>query len=130
MEYLTIGQVAEQLGVSEITVRRRIKKGKINAELLQGEFGEQYFVKPEELDRHRVAATSIEVVELEKAITPTRLQEFLDDVLKSKIDPLEIKINQLEDTNIQLIQEIQEMKKLLSSSKKEESKSFWNRIFK
>lgn len=102
-EYLTIGQVAEQLGISEITVRRRIKKGKIKAELLQGEFGEQYFVTPAELELHKVTTTASEVIELEKAITPKLDQGFLDNALKSKITPLETKINQLEDTNIQLI---------------------------
>jgi excisionase family DNA binding protein len=127
VEYLTIGQVAEQLGISEITVRRRIKKGKIKAEMLQGEFGEQYFITQDELEKHKVATTSIEVIELEKAITPTRLQEFLDNALKSKITPLEAKINQLEDTNIQLIQEIQELKEILIQ--KEEPKSFWKRFF-
>lgn len=127
MEYLTIGQVAEQLGISEITVRRRIKKGKIKAEMLQGEFGEQYFITQDELEKHKIATTSIEVIELEKAITPTRLQEFLDNALKSKITPLETKINQMEDTNTQLIQEIQELKEILL--KKEEPKSFWKRFF-
>lgn len=61
-ECLTIGQVAEQLGISEIIVRRRIKKGKIKAELLQGEFGEQYFITPAELELHKMATTSIEVI--------------------------------------------------------------------
>ena len=128
MEFLTIKQVAEQLNLNTETVRRRIKKGKIKAELLQGEFGEQYFVTPAELGLHKVTTTSIEVIELEKAITPTILdQEFLDNALKSKITPLETKINQLEDTNIQLIKEIQELKEILIQ--KEEPKSFWKRFF-
>ena len=70
--------------------------------------------------------TKGQVVELKKAITP-RPQEFLDNALKSKITPLETKINQLEDTNIQLIQEIQELKEILIQ--KEEPKSFWKRFF-
>jgi excisionase family DNA binding protein len=127
VDFLTIKQVAEQLNLNTETVRRRIKKGKIKAELLQGEFGEQYFITQEELEKHKVATTSIEVIELEKAITPTRLQEFLDNALKSKITPLETKINQLEDTNIQLIKEIQELKEILIQ--KEEPKSFWKRFF-
>lgn len=39
---LTIAQAAKSLGVSTRTVRRFIKSGKIDAELVPGPFGEEY----------------------------------------------------------------------------------------
>ncbi len=39
---LTIPQVARSLGVSPRTIRRFIKSGKINAELVSGPFGQEY----------------------------------------------------------------------------------------
>lgn len=39
---MNIAQVAEKLGVSTRTVRRYIKTGKIQAELVDGHFGEEY----------------------------------------------------------------------------------------
>jgi excisionase family DNA binding protein len=55
---LTIAQAARSLGVSSRTVRRFIKSGKINAELVPGPFGEEYrilelpvdFPKPKPVD--------------------------------------------------------------------------------
>jgi excisionase family DNA binding protein len=41
-EGLTISQVAEALGVSPKTIRRRIKNGEITSKLVPGKFGEEY----------------------------------------------------------------------------------------
>lgn len=136
VEHLTIGQVAEQLGISEITVRRRIKKGKIKADLIKGEFGDQYFITSSELERQRVATTSIEVVELEKAITPARLQEFFQECLKLEINPLKEKINSLDESNKtfmkinnDLIKEIQELKEMVKEKEAEKKVGFWSKLF-
>lgn len=52
---LTIAEAAKSLGVSSRTVRRFIKAGKIRAELVPGQFGEEYriFELPAELRRLR-----------------------------------------------------------------------------
>jgi len=39
---LTIAQAAKELGISTRTVRRFIKSGKVNAELVPGPFGQEY----------------------------------------------------------------------------------------
>lgn len=39
---MNISQAARKLGVSTRTIRRYIKSGKINAELVSGRFGEEY----------------------------------------------------------------------------------------
>jgi excisionase family DNA binding protein len=39
---LTVAEAAKALGVSERTVRRQIKSGKLRAQLISGHFGEEY----------------------------------------------------------------------------------------
>ena len=53
-EGLTIAQAAKVLGVSSRTVRRFVKAGKIRAELLPGQFGDEYRIRelPQGLERH------------------------------------------------------------------------------
>ena len=50
---LSIAEAARSLGVSTRTIRRYIKSGKINAELVPGPFGEEYRIidLPPDLDR-------------------------------------------------------------------------------
>jgi len=43
-EGMTIAQAADLLGVSTRTIRRYIKSGKIQAELVPGSFGEEYLL--------------------------------------------------------------------------------------
>ena len=41
---MTIKEAAEMLGVSDKTVRRRIKKGELPAQLVDSPYGEQYMI--------------------------------------------------------------------------------------
>ena len=42
---LTVAEAAKALGLSERTIRRQIKGGKIKAELVSGRYGEEYRIK-------------------------------------------------------------------------------------
>ena len=42
---LTVAEAAERLGLSERTIRRQIKSGKIKAELVPGRYGDEYRVE-------------------------------------------------------------------------------------
>ena len=59
---MNIAQAADKLGVSTRTVRRYIKAGKIQAELVSGHFGEEYRIPeiPPELcpEEHEAEASS------------------------------------------------------------------------
>lgn len=116
MEYLTIQQVADRLGVNPTTIRRRIKKGVINAKKMQGEFGEQYFITMEEVKRHEVISESVEVIELQKALTPIEVQKTILQAIDKANEPL-----------LKEIQELKKMVEVLTESKDEKKKSFfWN----
>ena len=51
--YLTIKEAARRLGISERTVRRRIKDGSLPAELKQGDYGQQYFIPADVIETAR-----------------------------------------------------------------------------
>lgn len=46
---LTVAEAAKALGLSERTIRRQIKSGKIKAELVPGRYGDEYRVEPGEI---------------------------------------------------------------------------------
>ncbi|GAJ14897.1 unnamed protein product, partial [marine sediment metagenome] len=50
---LTIAQAAKSLGVSTRTVRRSIKSGKIDAELVPGPFGQEYRIPKLPTELHK-----------------------------------------------------------------------------
>ena len=50
---LTIAQAARSLGVSARTVRRYIRSGKIDAELVPGPFGQEYRILELPVDLHK-----------------------------------------------------------------------------
>lgn len=54
---LTISQAAKSLGVSTRTVRRFIKSGRIQAELVPGPFGQEYRIPELPSDLHKAKPT-------------------------------------------------------------------------
>ena len=50
---MTIAQAAKELGVSTRTVRRFIKSGKVDAELVPGPFGQEYRIPELPVDLHK-----------------------------------------------------------------------------
>jgi excisionase family DNA binding protein len=59
--YLTVREAAEQLGISEKTVRRRIKNGSLPAELKQGDYGQQYFIPADAIETAQAITDVVEV---------------------------------------------------------------------
>lgn len=59
--YLTVREAAEQLGISEKTVRRRIKNGSLPAELKQGDYGQQYFIRADAIETAQAITDVVEV---------------------------------------------------------------------
>jgi MerR family transcriptional regulator, copper efflux regulator len=76
---LTINQAAEKLGVSTRTIRRYIKSGKIQAELINGPFGEEYRIYdlPAGLSREDAAEDSPLPAALESIARQAKPDDFL-----------------------------------------------------
>jgi excisionase family DNA binding protein len=74
---LTVAEAAKALGLSERTVRRQIKSGKIKAELVLGRYGEEYRIELGEV------AAPVEGVERDLSNAVDKAQ---DSVLDKALD--------------------------------------------
>ncbi|MCO5381802.1 MAG: helix-turn-helix domain-containing protein [Methanosarcina barkeri] len=152
---LTIPEAAERLGVSDATVRRRIKDGSLKATKLPGPFGEQYYIDPREINTaiemvHVIPVKhEVEVKELEQLIVQTMagsLEELHSDLvnigsvvgeaLKAQNEALRAEISVLHDT-IKAIEERQKEREAahydlvdqrLRELKEEPKRGFWARL--
>lgn len=78
---LTVAEAAKALGLSERTIRRQIKSGKIKADLVLGRYGEEY-----RIDLDEVAAPGERVdKDLAKALDGS-LDKTMDSALDKTLD--------------------------------------------
>lgn len=128
-ELLSIEEAAQLLGVSAATVRRRIKRGDIQATLLEGPHGEQYFILKEEIKN------AIEIVDVVPVVNPLNKQEIMQiftqavqsatHPLLKEIEALNNQVEQLKQDHIQAVQaainpvmqELEETKSQLAATK-------------
>lgn len=99
MDYLTITEAAEKLGVSKDTIRRRIKKGEITAELRDGPYGHQYYIP---LDGLAKAVQIVNVTEVENVVPLDKLLQMAQEVISENVT-----------------QEIQSLREELAATKEE-----------
>ena len=122
---LTIAQAARSLGVSSRTVRRFIKSGKINAELIPGPFGEEYRILELPTDLHKP-----------KPVDNTPSQSPIQTLIQSPIQSMDIIIRELHEKNLSLaaqlgaaterIRNLESQVKLLTVAKQQ---PWWKRLF-
>lgn len=125
---MTIAQVAETLGVSTRTVRRYIKSGRIEAELVTGPFGEEYRIA--ELPPDMAKGTTAKASEK----TPSQTSRQTSVQTPAQVVDL---IKELQEKNLTLaarlgaaterIHSLEGQLKMLAAPK--ESKSWWRRLF-
>lgn len=116
---LTVKETAERLGVSERTVRRWIKVGKMHAELIDGPYGQQYVIP---LDNVQTIEQTVAVATVEKTADPltialaiSQAMEARDNALKEQIEDLQ---KQLSETAI-IVERIQYEEELRNRELKE-----------
>jgi len=122
---LTIVQAAQSLGVSSRTVRRFIKSGKLNAELVPGPFGEEYRILELPVDLHKP-----------KPVDNTPGQTPIQTPIQSPIQSMDIIIRELHEKNLTLaaqlgaaterIRNLENQVRLLTSAKQQ---PWWKRLF-
>lgn len=155
--HYTIKEVAEILGVSTKTIRRRIKSREIKAELIEGAYGEQYFISKSEIDR---AVEIVDVVKVRKehdikelALALSMYYEEKDNKVLEHIEQLNKHIEDMKESHKKEIKELKEeirkelrtefekaegqrksenqkLADYIEHQRREESKSFWSRLFK
>ena len=79
---LTIEQASELLGVSKDTIRRRIRKGELNAIKRVGPYGDQFFIDESELD---IATEIKEVIPIVRNLSLQDFSRTMENVLESAI---------------------------------------------
>jgi excisionase family DNA binding protein len=89
--FLTVEEAASRLNVNPETIRRRIRKGVIKAQLLPGPRGDQYSIPVSELTIQE--AQIIPIQQLPPAIID-QLSNVIAKTLQNAVEPLQAKIEE------------------------------------
>lgn len=110
VDKLTIKEAAQALGVSEKTIRRMIKDGRLKASLEKSVYGQQYYIPKSEIDN---AVQIVEAVKVKKEYSVEELavaiSNYLSERDKKLVEALEIlnqKIEKIQKENQQLKEEL------------------------
>jgi len=88
----SIKEAAKALGVSPDTIRRRIKKGELTAEKLNGPYGMAYYVTENELAQVREIR---EVVPFNRPFTEEKLKRVVREAVSEEIGELKEEVAEL-----------------------------------
>lgn len=113
------------LGVSSETVRRRLKKGDLVGEKVKTDHGYQWFVELEDLAPKDAPTAVVDVVELNKAISPADLAALIEAVQA----PLVNQLTQQAQLISELTAKVSELADNLESQEAPAKVGFWSRIF-
>lgn len=91
-EFLSIEQVAEQLGISTATVRRRIKRGDMEAIKRPGPYGDQYYIPSNEVT---TAQEITDVVPVDRKFNAQELAGFISLAIRKENEDLHREIKEL-----------------------------------
>ena len=92
-DFFSIEQVAEQLGISTATVRRRIKKGELEAVKRPGPYGDQYYIPSNEVT---AAAQEItDVVPVVRQFNAQELAVYISQAIRMENEELHQEIKEL-----------------------------------
>jgi excisionase family DNA binding protein len=90
IEWLSLDEVAQRLGVSSRTARRWIREGKIHAELRPGPTGPEYHVPDSQMETAAAIQTAVEAEDGQVSAAPGEsLESYLDEREGNVISMLE-----------------------------------------
>lgn len=129
----TIAEAAAMLDVSTKTIRRRIHKGEIPAELVDGPYGQQYMIPADAID---TAQEIIDVVKVERPTDPMTLALTISKTLDERDKGLQEEMAQLRQQVEELTKTLQERDRQLVEQLREAleeqrtaKKPWWERLF-
>lgn len=136
--WITIEQCAELLDCSKDTIRRRIKSGEIDAEKRVGNFGLQWMIDADKINK---AMQDIAVVPVTRAVSIAELEQAMQKTIASAVtSAVQAEITPLKE-HIQVLNEkLDKQDELLKNHYRlvderlralsdEKPKSFWKRLF-
>lgn len=89
-----IKEAAKALDVSPATIRRRIKKGELKAELVEGPNGPQWIINRNDLAESQEVK---EVIPVTYALTPEALEQIIRTTVREETEPLRQELHQLKE---------------------------------
>ena len=119
---MTIGETASSLGVSEKTIRRRIKKGVIRAVLSGSPL--MYMIHDEEIERLGLSDTRSSKPSDKEKRAEKIVHEGHDELTKLLVEQIKEKDRQIKELHI-LLQGSQEQHKKILSETKFSRRSWW-----
>lgn len=120
--FYNIREAATFLQCSESSVRRKIKTGKLKAELVSGQYGLEYRVPISSL----APSTSIvDVVKVESVLSLDDLREVMQGVMGERDRVLVAKMDEQSEKMLEMQEELAEMRKLMENKKE----SWWRNLF-
>lgn len=140
-EWLSIKQACEYLGMSESTVRRRIKEGKLQAQKVSNENGQQWFISSQSLqackgyEQGQTLPTTKDIEAIQKGLLLTTHKAITEEIatvkeelqanqvdLLNEFGQLADQVTQLQEVNKQLLIEVKTLRE-------EKKKPLWVRLF-
>lgn len=126
-EEYTIKEAAQRLGISESTVRRRVKSGELSAEKKEGPYGDQWFIPKEEIN---TAQTVTDVVEVDQPMSKEEVKNLISEAISETVDQaLKEKFSSLEDSiKEQVKDEVENAVKEMSVNQERQSQTIKEEI--
>lgn len=130
--FVTIGEAAKKLNVNPMTIRRRIQRGEITAQLLPKQTGGQHWLIPvSELEPHAdlVPAPQLPATVVSQITEAVRVGN--EQAVQAVVLPMQQQINaqRVEITKLkQAIEELTDQQKIYLEAIKRSSLPFWKRI--
>jgi excisionase family DNA binding protein len=130
MALLTLKETSERLKVSERTLRRWIKAGKLQAELVPGAYGDEYRIDEETLG---VASQVIDVVRIERPTDPMLLgltvARAVSEAMEEANRPVMAELTELRQSVQTLLERTQPKEVAVEVSPEPPKRPWWKRLF-
>lgn len=136
--YYTIHEAAKELNLSEATIRRRIKIGKMKAELISGYYGKEYRIPIESVYPSNVVIET-KTIEVAHTLTEAEIKDMFTNTLTDYCNGLETKLDTLESTWADNADKLTTLLTICAENndklttvlaKKQEKLPWWRRIIK
>lgn len=124
VKYYSIKDAALILKVNPATVRRKIKSGVLQGELIEGAYGKQYMIPAEQIEPYTNPVAYTDVVQTTRQVPIVEIENILTKAVQKAVDPLH--------EEIRLLRAEIEQQKLnyleLAKASPQEEKSWWKRL--
>ncbi len=132
---MNLKEAAEKLNLAEVTARRWIKTGRLQAEKVEGFYGPEYVISQEAIDRAKeMSRTPVIIQTNEPTATAAEVQRIIERAIDKGIgDRIQAII---EDSNQSILEEVQALRTAIEgirmelAAEREPQRKSWRDIFR